>query len=91
MEKITAKFDIKSVIIGFLGAALLITSLSFNSSAPEDTGKFQVTSGEGGIIILDTQTGDYIMDSKVNYVGKMQWIKGDFKESYKEGINKTKK
>ena len=91
MEKITSKFDIKSMIIGVFGAALIITTLGFNKPEPDDTGKFQVTSSERGIIILDTQTGDYILDSKVEYIGKMQWIKGDFKASYKEGIDKTKK
>lgn len=86
----TIKIDFKSLLIGFLGAALVFTMLSFSQSEAEteSPNRYQAVASERGFIILDTQTGEYILDSEVNYIGKMQWIKGDFKEAYRKGKNK---
>lgn len=91
MKTITLNLDAKSMIIGFLSAALLSISLGFNNAQADSSGKYQVSTSERGFIILDTQSGEYILDSSVGYIGRMQWIKGEFKDSYKDGINKTKK
>ena len=91
MKTMTLNLDPKSMIIGLHSAALLFISLGFNNAQADSSGKYQVSTSERGFIILDTQSGEYILDSSVGYPGRMQWIKGEFKDSYKDGINKTKK
>lgn len=75
--------DIKSVLIGFLGAALLISTISFKNNGEEQDGKFKAVIGEKGIVILDTQTGAYILTPYIQTPGKMDWIKGDFYNTHK--------
>ena len=72
------QLDIKSILIGFLSAALLITTISFKNNGNEQDGKFKALTGENGIVILDTQTGAYILTPFVQTSGRMEWIKGDF-------------
>ena len=75
--------DIKSILIGFLSAALLISTISFKNNGDEQDGKFKAVIGEIGIVILDTQTGAYILTPNVQIAGKMDWIKGDFYNTHK--------
>jgi hypothetical protein len=67
--------DIKSVLIGFLSAALLIGTLSFKDETAEKVGRYQTSVAESGVVILDTQTGAFLINTNLsNY----QWQKGDF-------------
>jgi len=66
--------DIKSIIIGFLGATLLFATFSFKDESPEK-GRYQTAVGDKGVVILDTQTGAYIMNIDATNIG---WRKGDF-------------
>lgn len=87
------KLDYKSMLIGILATALLFSFYSFDRTAETpmpQVGKYQAVSSERGFLILDTQTGDYILDTEVNYVGKMTWIKGDFESSFQTGRDKTR-
>ncbi|GAB5553857.1 MAG: hypothetical protein Sapg2KO_34480 [Saprospiraceae bacterium] len=87
------KLDFKSMLIGILTTGLLFSFYSFDRTADTSmpqVGKFQAVSSERGFLILDTQSGDYILDSEVNYVGKMTWIKGDFESAFRAGKDKTK-
>jgi len=74
--------DIKSILIGFSGSALIITAISFKNSPDENAGRFQASSGEQGIVIIDSQTGAYII-TPYPAIGKIQWIKGDFESTFK--------
>lgn len=81
--------DVKSTLIGFLGAALLISIFGFNKATHESPGRYQASSSEEGIIILDTQNGNYIIDNRSSLSGKTIWTKGDFKDAYDKGINRA--
>jgi hypothetical protein len=82
--------DTKSIVIGFLGAALLISTISFKNTSDGKEGKFQTATGAKGVVILDTQTGSYIIAPDINDIGKVQWIKGDFQDTYATGKDNKK-
>ena len=67
--------DIKSILIGFLSAALLIGIFSFKDQSSEKEGRYQTAVGEKGVVILDTKTGAYIVNT---YLTDRDWRKGDF-------------
>ncbi len=84
------QIDFKSAIIGALLFMIAFLTIGFKPSSNNDYPRYQAVSGERGFIILDTYSGNYILDSEVNYVGKMRWIKGDFESSFNAGKDKTK-
>jgi hypothetical protein len=67
--------DLKSIAIGFIGAALLFIAFSFKNGASEKEGKYQATAVQEGIVILDTETGAFIMSTNLY---NNAWQKGDF-------------
>ncbi|MEO0337914.1 MAG: hypothetical protein AAF242_01745 [Bacteroidota bacterium] len=88
------KLDFKSLLIGMLCSVVIFQAYSFNQPAEvnqQQNNLYQAAASENGFIILNTATGKYIIDSDVNYIGKMRWIKGDFDSSFDLGIDKTKK
>jgi hypothetical protein len=77
--------DFKSILIGFLSAALLIGAFSFKDEASEKEGRYQTSVAESGVVILDTKTGAYIMSMNLsNY----NWQKGDFSTTHR--VSKAK-
>ena len=70
------QLDHTSITIGFLCAVILTAFVSFKDSADATRGRFQTTMGEKGIVILDTQSGDYIMSQEI--FPKWKWIRGNF-------------
>ncbi len=82
--------DIKSILIGFLGSALIITAIGFKNSPDENDGRFLASSGEQGIVIVDSQTGAYIITPSPSIVGKIEWIKGDFESTFKASRDNKK-
>jgi len=82
--------DIKSVIIGLLSAGIIFSTISFKDRHEADGGKFRTVIGEKGIVILDSETGAYIIAPEVMNIGKMQWVKGDFYETHKVSIDNKK-
>lgn len=74
------QLDIKSVAIGFLSAALLISVFSFKNGSSLNEGKYQTSIGEIGIVILDTETGAYIINTHAINSG---WRKGNFENTFK--------
>lgn len=77
-------------MIGFLGTALLVSIISFKNNSDENEGKFKTVIGEQGIVILDSQTGAYIIAPAMRDFGKVQWIKGDFYSTHKTGKDNKK-
>ena len=73
------KVDIKSILIGFLSAALLIGTFSFKDETSEKEGRYQTSVAESGVVILDTKTGAYIMSMNL---GNYNWKKGDFSTTH---------
>ncbi|MBA9076896.1 MULTISPECIES: hypothetical protein [Rufibacter] len=74
------QLDTKSIMIGFLSAALLISAFSFKNDSSGNGGKYQTSMGERGIIILDTETGAYIINTDATNSG---WRKGNFENTFK--------
>lgn len=82
------QLDIKSLLIGFLGAALLITAFSFKDQEDGEVGRYSTTRFEYGIIILDTKTGDFIRNW--NSTKENNWYKGSFKTIHAEVVPKKR-
>jgi len=60
--------------------------LSAMDPQPESTtGRFQSRMNEKGFLILDTETGKYILESEVGYVGNHRLIIGEFDKSFNAG------
>jgi len=74
------QIDIKSMMIGVLGVALLMATFSFKDEVPEKEGRYQTAVGDKGVVILDTKTGAYIMNIDATNMG---WRKGDFSNTHK--------
>lgn len=72
---------------------LLAVAVGFipKNEAPleNEVGRFQAVSSERGFVLLDTKTGQYILDSQVSYGKEMKWIKGSFTTSFNNGTDKT--
>ena len=67
--------DLKSALIGFLGAVLVIMAFSFKNQDSEENGRYMTSTSTAGVMILDTKTGAYI--SNTDYTNR-GWKKGDF-------------
>lgn len=72
--------DFKSIIIGFLSATLLAGIISFKNSADGPTGKYQTAVWESKVVILDTQSGAYIIGTSIT--PKSKWIRGNFRSMF---------
>lgn len=86
------KIDLNSFLIGILAMSIVTLTLSFKTSpSPQQNQvpRYQAVAAERGFIIMDTYSGDYILDSEVTYVGKMTWIKGNFQHAFDAGKDKT--
>jgi len=81
------QLDIKSTVIGFLSAALLIAIFSFKSSNTESGGKFQTDVSENGVIILDTESGAYIIATDMT---GYHWTKGNFANTHQISKDNTR-
>jgi len=82
--------DTKSILIGFLGAALLLTAFSFKQNSDDQEGKYRTTMVDKGVIILDTQNGDYIFTPYLPASGKVEWYKGSFQNTHSVSADNTK-
>ena len=74
--------NFKSILIGFFSAALLIAAFSFKQNSTDKEGRYQTAVGESGVVILDTKTGEYIINTDGTNRG---WRKGDFSNTHRIG------
>lgn len=77
--------DIRSLIIGFMAAAIIILGFSFKNTEAEKPGKFTTEIGANGLVILNTETGDFIVADGLEGYGQLNWIKGDFSGTFTGG------
>lgn len=93
MKNITITIDLKSLALGVVGVLCIGLLSNFNhgdqprGNAADDVRRYQAISGERGLVILDTKTGQYIIDA--SYVGKPRWVRGDFATTHADGTAKT--
>jgi hypothetical protein len=90
MKTINIAIDLKSFLLGALTLGGLLTLTNFKpdrDSQPDpavlDTRRFQVMTGDKQTIILDTQTGRFLLDPFSTI--KPRWVVGDFEELQKRG------
>jgi hypothetical protein len=76
------QLDIKSAIVGFIGAATLITALSFRNQENNELGRYTIHSSEVGTTILDTKTGNFIINFMQAHPAN--WFKGNFDTIFQE-------
>ena len=88
MKKSTSP-DFKSAVIGFLGAAFIFIIFAFNKPTEGPIGRYQGHSSEEGFMIVDTQTGNYIIDDRSSFSGKTIWTKGSFQDTFEKGVNRA--
>ncbi len=93
MKTITITIDLKSIGLGalcVLGIGLLSNFNNANKApinAADEGRRYQAVSSDRGFIIVDTQTGQYLLDTR--YAGRPQWVKGDFTTIYDDRTRKT--
>jgi hypothetical protein len=83
MKKIRIDLRHLSVVIALFLTMIFLTSAGTEGAGP--IGRFQAVTSERGFIILDTKSGDYIIESRHYNVPKLKWSKGDFKTSFERG------
>lgn len=87
------QIDVKSAIAGAVAAAVIVAVFSFRDAgkAPLDAGeRYQTKVNGSGVIILDTYTGKFIITPEIRNFGKVQWIKGEFDDTYATGLDNKK-
>ncbi|WP_131536579.1 hypothetical protein [Pedobacter nototheniae] len=75
--------DTKSLLLGFLGAGLMFIAISFKSSQDQNNGKFSTEVNDHVVVILDNETGKYIIAPAMYDVNKVQWLKGEFNQTFR--------
>lgn len=82
--------DIKSLIIGVLSAALIVITMSNKPSSEQIGGKFRTEVENNMIVILNTENGDYLVAPEMRDFGKVQWVKGEFYNTFKTAKDNKK-
>lgn len=80
------KINFGSFLMGCFAILCIGMLLSAMDPKPEYTpGRFQASMNDDGFLILDTETGKYILESGVGYVGNQRLIIGEFDKSFDAG------
>ncbi|CAH0147703.1 MULTISPECIES: hypothetical protein [unclassified Pedobacter] len=83
--------DTKSLLLGFLGAGLMFTAISFKNGQDQTGGRYRTeVNANNLVVILDTETGNYIIGSGMQSFGKVQWIKGEFDKTFSTALDNKK-
>ncbi|WP_316803675.1 hypothetical protein [Pedobacter nototheniae] len=82
--------DTKSLLIGILGAGLMFTAISFKNGQDQNGGRFRTEINDHVVVILDSETGNYIIAPAMYDVNKVQWLKGEFYQTFKTGKDNKK-
>ena len=80
------KINFSSFLMGCF--AILCVGMLLSAMEPKPlstTGRFEVRMNENGFLILDSETGKYILESNVNYIGNQRLIIGEFDKSFNAG------
>ena len=83
--------DTKSLLLGFLGAGLMFTAISFKNGQDQNIGRYRTeVNANNLVVILDTETGNYIIGPGIQPFGKVQWIKGEFDKTFSTALDNKK-
>lgn len=78
------KIDTKSLVLGALVAGFMFMSISGkNPTDQSTTNRYQTRINDSNfVLILDTQTGNYLFTTGASTNSKNQWIKGEFNKTF---------
>ena len=83
--------DTKSLLLGFLCAGLMFTAISFKNGQDQTDGRYHTeVNANNMVVILDSETGNYIIGPAVQSAGKVQWIKGEFNKTFSTAVDNKK-
>lgn len=83
--------DTRSLLLGFLGAGLMFTAISFKNGQDQTGGRYRTeVNANNLVVILDTETGNYIIAPAMQSSGKVQWIKGEFNKTFSTAVDSKK-
>ena len=78
----TITIDLKSFCLGACAVGTLLVLFNFkpaDKTVPDcENCRYQVVAGDRETIIIDTQTGKFVLSPA--YIGRPRWIRGDFDE-----------
>ncbi|WP_316829034.1 hypothetical protein [Pedobacter miscanthi] len=80
--------DTKSLLLGFLGAGLMFTAISFKNGQDQTGGRYHTeVNANNMIVILDSETGNYIVAPAMQEAGKATWLKGEFNKTFNKAVD----
>ena len=82
--------DTKSLLIGLITASCAFFAMGSKSQPESDNGKFRTEISPNGIVILNTQTGEYLFAADMVDIRRVDWIKGEFYNTPKPRKDKKK-
>lgn len=82
--------DMRSLVMGFFAAGLIFMAISFKNGETESNGPYITAMSEKGILIFNTETGNYIMTPNIEFSGRVTWMKGNFNNTYRNAIEDSK-
>ncbi|GGG94377.1 hypothetical protein [Pedobacter zeae] len=83
--------DTRSLLLGFLGAGLMFAAISFKNDQNQAGGKYRAeVNANNMLVILDSETGNYIIAPAMQSAGKVQWIKGEFDKTFSTATDNKK-
>jgi hypothetical protein len=80
------KLNVSSFLLGII--CILAVGILFSARDPQSDdlmGKYRAYTNEEGFLILDTQSGKYILETDDGYIGNQRLIRGDFESSFAAG------
>jgi len=83
--------DFKSLLLGFFGAGIMFIAISFKNSQDQTGGRYRTeVNATNMVLILDSETGTYIIAPEIKDFGKVQWVKGEFNKTFDTAIDNRK-
>lgn len=82
--------ETKSLLIGIVTASCAFLAMSSKSPQESENGKFQTEIRTNGIVILNTQNGDYLFAADMIDIRRNNWVKGEFYKSFRTAKESNK-
>lgn len=82
--------DTKSLLFGLAIASVGFFMMSSKSQSDQQNGKFRSEIENNQVVILNTENGDYIIAPDMRDIGKVQWIKGQFYNTFQTAKDNKK-
>jgi hypothetical protein len=75
--------DIKSILTGILIAGIGMAITSGKNLEEPTEGRYRTeVNNNNVVVIIDTHTGRFLIAPQMQAAGKVQWIKGEFQQTF---------